>query len=858
MYRIAIIVNDNETLHSVYADSERIVRKAMQKVYPRSADNLYTFQVFDKFNIYTLFEKGPNNIFSFDSMFIGTNACNNIEIYNSLTNHSSIIATYIDDGNGNHHGICISNQQKLGGSYQDAEPVAFLPANLSYRLIRRDEKKSSDGVVQIANEADWLVNFPIKITNDIIEKRCSGIDNQFMPHKYRFILEPTDASSYEVVYSDKSYVSADSHFPNERCLLLRSRIGNQRVVISSIILDWAEHIEQLADIIVFITEGINQFAFVDKATPKNRDDVFEQYISKAYDYKIALKHYSGIEAISEVLAGSHQNSIYVQGNSPKKQLYPHVVFVFAASWLEKEIDDLWKEYAETAKNDLVFYRLVSNKEQGKDELIVHSVFSRSIKNSRMFLDAIEWISANFITKKWRKSVWTYEYILNLYSQLEVASTGFIVPLFREIQTHYKIQNELPGGEKDDIDLKKVYQPELFENLIFQSYDNVFNSTCSCCNVIYMLYYLCTKNSIEEIILDNKLNPISSLLDVRNWVGNWIIYKLNNFDFKKIISWQDRLMAIVSLYDSHYIEYVQTNNPPIYEFIQKEIQECNKLLDSFFTQTEKGTIQISTNINSNDMCKLLKYLFASKNYKTKTETVAQIDAIETALRDTQQYNGMWDNLSKTAEIAIALLYRNHFSDNTIMSDTYMQITNKAINCIQSSFDYSTCCWLNDENTTAKSLTAIYEYGLVFSCTFNDFLIGMTDTLKRYGQSSNASNNIKALDYAQQLNNELIHQKYEKDIRIKHSEETAAKNKKIIKTYRFIVAVIASAEALTLLFMGCLLGILASTYNDVLKTIMSNNVAIFLSTSLGLVITTIFTGIAQHIKKKLIEGDPEERD
>ena len=855
MYRIAIIVNDNETLHSVYADSERIVKKAMQKIYPRMVDSLYTFQVFDKFNIFTLFEKGSNNIFSFDSIFISTNACNNIEIYNTLTKHSDIIAAYIDDGNGNHHGICISNQQKLGGTYQDAQPVAFLPANLSYRLIRREEKKSSDGVIQIANEADWLVNFPLKITNDIIESRCSGIDNQFMAHKYRFILEALDASSYEIVYSDKSYADTDSHFSGERCLLLRSRIGNQRVVISSVILDWAEHLEQLADIMVFITEGINQFAFVDKATPGNRDVIFEQYILKAHDYKIALKHYSGIEAVSEVLTGLHQNTIYVQDNSQKIQLYPHVVFVFASSWSEKEVDDLWKEYAGTVQNDLVFYQFVSNKEQGKDELVVHSMFSRSIKNSSMFLDAIEWISANFITKKWRKSVWTYEYVLSLYSQLEVASIGFIAPLFKEIQTHYKIQNERSGGEKSDIDLNKVNHKELFENLTFQSYDNVFNSTCSCCNVIYMLYFLCIKNSVAEINLDNELKPISFLLDARNWFGNWIVYKLNNYDFKNIVSWQDRLMAIVALYDSHYIEYVEKNNPPIYDFIQKEIQECNKLIESFFIQTEKGIVHVSTNINSNDMCKLLKYLFASNNYNTKTETIVQIDAIEVALRDTQQYNGMWDNLSKTAEIAIALLYRNHFSDNTIVSDAFTQITNKAINCIQSSFDYSTCCWLNDENTTAKSLTAIYEYGLVFSCTFNDFLIGMTDTLNRYGQSSNASNNIKALDYAQQLNNELIYQKHEKDIVLKRSEKEAANNKKLIKTYKFIVAAIASAEAMTLLFTGCLLGVLASTHNDVLREIMANNVTVFLSTSLGLVVTTILTGVAQHIKKKLIEDSSE---
>lgn len=858
MYRVAIIVNENEALHSVYANSERVIRKALQKVYPHNANDLYSFEVFDKFNIFTLFEKGLNNIFSFDSIFIATNACNNIEVYEELTKHSDIIATYIDDGKGNHHGICISNQQKLGEKYEEAKQVAFLPDNLSYRLIKRDEKKSSDGEVRIANEIDWIVNFPIKITDDVVQKRCSGVENQFMPHNYRFILEPINSSSYEVVYYDKTYIHKDAHFPDGRFLLLKSRIANERVVISSIILDWAEHLEQLADIIVFITEGLNQIAFVDNSKPGEKDTIFEQYIAKAYNYKIALKQYSGKEAVLKVLEGVHHNIIYSQEVPNGKQFYPHVTFVFASSWDKKEVDNLWKKFVASAKSDLVFYRFEYNQECGKDELIVHSSFSKSIKNSEMFLNAIEWLSANFITKKWRKSIWTYEYILDLYYHLSITSTGFIAPIFDEIRTHYKIQSYKPSDEKDYIDLDKVFHPELFEGRTFQSYDNVFNSTCSCCNVIYKLYLLCQINSIEQLPINNKLEPASLLIDERNRFGNWIIYKLNNHDYSKLVSWQDRIMAIVALHESGYTDYVRANDQPIYNLIQKQIQECNKLLEHFFIHTSRGYMNVSSSINYNDICKLLKYAFASMNYTTIDETITQLDAIEAFLHDTQQYNGMWENLSKTSEIALALLYRNRFTDNILISDTFRQITNNAINCIQSFFDYNACCWLNDENTTAKSLTAIYEYGLVFSYTFNDFLIGLSDTSNKYVQSGNVSNNIKAIDYAQKLNNDLIFQKCKQDSNIANYKKEATANKKLIKMYKFIVGLIATAEALTLLFTVCLLGVLVSSYNVILKKIISDNFTIFLSTSLGLIVTTILTGIAHHVKKKLIEDYQKESD
>ena len=137
-----------------------------------------------------------------------------------------------------------------------------------------------------------------------MERCCSGEKNQFMPHKYRYILSPNIKSSYDIIYEDKSYSKVEAD--DSRSLLLKSRVGNERLIISSVVLDWSEHLEQLANILIYITEGINQFAFIYKSFAINKR--FSRYINKAHDQKMALKQYNENE-ILEVL-----NSIKHEGN----------------------------------------------------------------------------------------------------------------------------------------------------------------------------------------------------------------------------------------------------------------------------------------------------------------------------------------------------------------------------------------------------------------------------------------------------------------------------------------------------------------------------------------------------------------
>lgn len=841
MYRVAIIVNENETLHSAYANTESILKKALNKVYSDEIDKIYSFEIFDKFTISTLFEKGSSNIFTFHSIFIATNACNNIEIYKELVKNVNIIAQYIDDGRGNCHGLCISNQQKLGASEDAAKFVGFLPDLFTYKLIKRNEKKSSDGIISINNYTDWVVNFPLKINNDIIEKCCSGENNQYMPHKYRYIIHPNIKSSYDVIYEDKSYSENEKN--SSRPLLLKSRVGNERLIISSVILDWSEHLEQLANILVFITEGIKQFAFIYKSSSINKR--FSRYINKARDYNIALKQYNENELL-QVL-----NGIKGEKDFP---LYPHNIFVFSNEWSEKEVGDLWSQFSMAIEKDLIFYRIADDNPNKKNELTLVSLFSKSIKNSHIFLSAEEWLVANYITSKWRKSIWTYEYILNLYDNLSFNTKGYIIPLYNEIIGHYKIkeENDELASSNNYLDLSKLKNAKPFEDLTFQSYDNVFNSTCSCCNVLAKLYSLCSKNNINEFVENGQKINTSVFREESKKCGNWILYKLNSIEYSKRISWQDCLMAFVSLYESGYINYIKNNNNDLFEVLIEELKNCCSNFDRLFLTLDRITYNVEPSITLVDLCKILKFLYVVNEvlpYSLECEKFAL--AIEKKLFIEQRYNGAWKNLSETSEISIALLSRLKYSWNFKVTEDYELMINRAVNYMQNNFDYDKNCWLEDENTTAKALTAILFYDEIFNFAFDDFLVDLINTTNKSNPIFAVSSNIKALDFAQIQYNELFNEKRNSDTLLKEMKTHKYYSLKLIRKYKMIVGFTTFMAALAILFSICLIGIFSTTYPNEWQTILNDNITKILATVLGLVVTTILTGIVQHTKTKLIE-------
>lgn len=629
-----------------------------------------------------------------------------------------------------------------------------------------------------------------------------------------------------------------------RSLLLKSRVGNERLIISSVILDWAEHLEQLANILVFITEGINQFAFIYKSSSINKH--FSRYINKARDYNMALKQYDENELI-DVLKGIK--------NERNFQLYPHSVFVFSSEWGEKEVGELWNRFVTDINRDIIFYRIVNDNLGRKNQLALVSLFSKSIKNSHVFLSAVEWLTANYITSKWRKSIWTYEYILNLYDFLSFNTTGYIASLYDEIASHYKIK-ESDKNFKDSnsyIDFAKLKNPDSFNNMFFQTYDNVFNSTCSCCNVLAKLYSLSKQNNIEEFVVNNQHANISIFLDERNKCGNWILYKLNSIEYSKRISWQDCLMSFVSLYESGYITSIKSQNRILYDLLLEELKSGCSLFDRLFLTVDRISYKPDSSIALVDLCKILKFLYVVNEvlpYNIECEKFAL--AIENELYSKQRYNGEWKNLSETSEISVALLSRIKYNWKFKNSEDYEVMINRAVNYLQSNFDYDKSCWLGDENTTAKSLNAILLYDEVFNFAFDDFLVDLINTTNKSNPIFVVSNNIKALDFAQTQYNRLLDEKQKSDVLAKEMKTQKYYSLKLIKKYKLLVGFTTIISALAILFSACLIGVFSTTYPNEWQIILHDNVGKILATVLGLVVTTILTGVVQHTKSKLIEG------
>jgi hypothetical protein len=111
---------------------------------------------------------------------------------------------------------------------------------------------------------------------------------------------------------------------------------------------------------------------------------------------------------------------------------------------------------------------------------IDTLYSKSIRNSVIFLGALEWLIANFIRKKWRKSIWTYEYILTLLDDISYNHSSYFEALVNELYTHLKEKNIGPEGENT-----------------VKSYDNVFNSSCACYNVLTKLKDIARKNKIDD-------------------------------------------------------------------------------------------------------------------------------------------------------------------------------------------------------------------------------------------------------------------------------------------------------------------------------------------------------------------------
>lgn len=437
MYKVAVLVNENEMAHSAFANTPKLLSE-VQSLQGRDEDN-YNFEIFDKFNIASLFKKNESNyLLSFDSLFISTNATNNSEILDALRSNRPLLDEFISLGKG----VFVSSQKKLSCKEgHQIEEVSFFPDRYDYAIVDRPEKSSAEGVITIAHTAEKhvLCSYPNHIDNSIIKSRCEN--NSFMHHNYRSFIIPRDEGQYTTILCDSSTATVPPALTNSidksRKLLLCSGKDTERVVISTMALDWAEHKELIENILLYITEGVPIFAFVIK-----KDEIdsgaLKSYIIRAKVQKMSYRYYTDT---------THDSLIDSL----------HSIFVFSPEYNENDVAEFISEANKTHRNVSV-YHLINAANDSDGFALYHYTNETSV--TRIKTEANNWLTRKFYPKLWGKSVWTYNYVLSAMKKTGVSVASFVPQLYNELQQHFCKHDVVDG-----------------------SYDNVINATCNMVEVL---------------------------------------------------------------------------------------------------------------------------------------------------------------------------------------------------------------------------------------------------------------------------------------------------------------------------------------------------------------------------------------
>lgn len=722
MYKIGIIVNENEMAHSSFANTPKLLSEL--EYVKQNNNEYYRFYVFDKFNISELFQKSNQNyIMSFDSLFIATNATNNKEIYESLVYNKTIISDFIAA----EKGIFISSQKKLSikeGS--NLKTVGFLPEKYDYAICDRPEKSSADGFVSVVRSNSAVLNYPTLITEDDIEYHC--FHNRFINHKYRSFIIPNHESEYELLLSDNKSVRIPDKLKDSidksRKLLLVSGNTKERIIITTMALDWAEHFQLIENILIYITEGIPNFAFITKKDDKN-DYAINSYILRAKVWKIAFREYKNL-SINEIAK------------------LPHDILVVSPSYEKRDINKLIS-ITKKENRDISIYWLSSAQSFFDCFVLYHYTTETSIDQIKT--EVSNWVFRRFYPDLWGKSVWTYAYCIDMLDTLDISFLPLVSVIYEELSLHFCKKNIIDG-----------------------SYDNVINASCKLLEILKIL--LKHSNRLDEEIFQKY--PIK---EIKAKVEHWLIGKAVNNN----TSDYDLLFIIVSLFKTGYSNSV--NNIKIEEINNKAIE----VLNNHYTE---GVSNFSNIV----LCQLL-FLINQLNESsllTKDFSHRICRDIIAELKTRQSNDGVWRNISETAEISISLLELDMCcTSSTLPINELNESINKAISYLYQKYDNNKKCWYDDINTTVKATHAIGLFDKVYNFSANDFFYDINYQSTRIGfEKSIERENELMLNYVDKI--------YEKEIKIKALTKSSEK-KKIFQWLFFSVFIIALSLGIMMILM-----------------------------------------------------------
>uniref|UniRef100_Q07U50 Uncharacterized protein n=1 Tax=Rhodopseudomonas palustris (strain BisA53) TaxID=316055 RepID=Q07U50_RHOP5 len=486
MFRVAVVVNENEVAHSSFANTVAVLKRPVslgdQKL------QSYKFTEFDKFSVPRLFQQGhQDHLFEFDSLIISTNATNNAEVLGALRGGQKTIEEFIEIGKG----VLILSQKKLSKQIDEAgQKTGFLPERYDYSIHDRPEPSSAAGLISVVDDADRILSYPNHIDTELIEYRCKY--NSFMEHRYRSIVAPTTISQFIAVLIDRSLVNVprlQMGFPPGRPVMVRTANSFERIVATTMALDWGAHEELLENILIYITEGSDQIAVL-RRKGAALDSPIDVYTTRARAAKFAIREYFDFQ-IDQIA------------------LLNHRTIIVSPAYSIGDVEEIWRALSQRLNVDIDLYHMLQNTGESGFQLV-----RRSQSNSSNYLSitAARWISRSFLPNYWGKSIWTYNCVLPMLKDLDIDLSDYSIYVLKDIENHIK---ERPSGSA--------------------SYDNVPNATAQLLEVLASCFV--------TLEIPNQEHSTTAPIELVRKCENWIIEHLTQADKLPL---RDRLYLLNAL------------------------------------------------------------------------------------------------------------------------------------------------------------------------------------------------------------------------------------------------------------------------------------------------------------------------
>lgn len=467
MFRIAVIQNGVEMQHSGYVDAI-----PMYKNFGRIGKEKAEFTRFSGVNIRDLFSIGANYLLDFDTIILGTNATSDDDVYNVLRESSckELLEQFISLGKG----VLICSQKK----YERKKDISdgtnkrvsnILPDHYEYCVDERPKNEDSkDEGASICNldrgtlNQKCLLNLPNVIINDVIKQHC--LTNSFQTHFYRDHILPIIDSAYQpIIYDKKSDVDV------RNLVMVAVPQNKEKIVISTMALDWASHEELLENILNYLTRGVPHTAFVHKNNYDNKE--MKIITMDAELSKIGNIEYLGIDKFL-------------------RNVEWHSLIVFSPDFSEQEVYEAWEKIKSCNPFTKAYHYRTVNSE------LVLVEYSNNAYIEQQKMDVLAWLYSKRGHNLWDNSLWKTFDVANL--------------LYVTKPENYKtILSQIVEG----ITVRDDKNKEHYKN---GNYDGVLAPTCGVLEILHWANENNKYNSTKDYLLNifATLSPLNKMFVIR--------------------------------------------------------------------------------------------------------------------------------------------------------------------------------------------------------------------------------------------------------------------------------------------------------------------------------------------------------